>query len=477
MKRYRKSLFSLRQNFIDKFRSNLVNINFTAQGEVVKNLKLSRTTALFIAAVFTLSLVILYTSRSTVSATVPIVNVLQSVDTSGNAGTATDRPDVSKDGRYVVFESTATNLISGDTNGKKDIFVRDNSSGTTTRVSVSSGGTQATNDSTKPSISSDGRYVVFNSEASNLIASDINGSKRDVFLHDMNTGTTEVVSLSIYGSQTGNAVTDYRPDVSRGGRYVVFTSGDSGLVASDTNASQDIFVRDRKLNTTTRLSVSTAGTQGNADSVDPTISCDGAYITFNSGASNLSASDTNGVVDVFLVNRVGGHATYNLTEVGNYTSNESSISCDGSAVTFYSASNNLVAGDTNNFTDVFRYDVASDTTQLASISTGGSQGDSTSWRSSISANGNCIVFESNAQNFDGSTASVYDVYLRNITAGTTELISRRPSQYSTGQSILPTISDDGKYATYSSSDQMVGVDTNYTYDVYRSETGATNCAF
>ncbi|MHB8994363.1 MAG: FlgD immunoglobulin-like domain containing protein [Armatimonadota bacterium] len=205
-------------------------------------------------------------------------------------------PSISGDGRYIAFTSYATNLVAGDTNGFLDVFVRDRTGGTTTRASVSSNGTQSNHASRGAFIASAGRYVAFESTASNLVSADLN-SASDAFVRDLTGGTTTRVSLSSTGQEAhfGSG----KPVLSSDGRYVAFAS-ESGLVVGDTNQWVDVFVRDRTLSTTTRMSTSTAGTQGNSDSSTPAISATGRFVAFVSDADNLVTGDTNGVYDVFL---------------------------------------------------------------------------------------------------------------------------------------------------------------------------------
>ena len=159
---------------------------------------------------------------------------------------------ISGDGRFVAFVSAATNLVTGDNNNAADIFVRDRQAGTTTRVSVTSTGGQANGASSDPAISADGRYVAFVSRATNLVAGDTNGV-RDVFVHDRQTGATTRISVNSSENQ-GNAES-LAPSLSADGRYVAFASSASNLVTGDTNSTSDVFVRDRQAGTTTRVSV------------------------------------------------------------------------------------------------------------------------------------------------------------------------------------------------------------------------------
>jgi Tol biopolymer transport system component len=268
-------------------------------------------------------------------------------------------PSISADGRYVAFYSHATNLVPGDTNATHDVFVHDRQTAATTRVSVSSAGAQANGGSDKPSISADGRYVAFESQASNLVAGDTNATE-DVFVHDRQTGTTTRVSVSSAGAQ-GDGHSN-APSISADGRYVAFHSGATNLVPTDTNNWYDVFVHDRQSGTTTRVSVSSAGGQGNGTSRWASISADGRYVAFNSSASNLVPGDTNDAYDVFVHDRQMGSTTRvsvsSAGAEGNGESEVPSISADGRYVGFESTAANLVPGDTNGYYDVFVHDRA-----------------------------------------------------------------------------------------------------------------------
>ena len=193
-----------------------------------------------------------------------------SVASNGAEGNAASfLPSISADGRYVAFGSDANNLVSGDTNNVWDVFVRDRQTGQTTRVSVDSNGTQG-NDQTfriGVSISADGRYVAFCSLASNLVSEDTNDSI-DVFVHDRQTGQTTRVSVASDGTQGNNHSTGV--SLSADGRYVAFESDASNLIIHETNSTRAIFVYDMQTGETTRVS------QGS----DPSISADGRYVAY-----------------------------------------------------------------------------------------------------------------------------------------------------------------------------------------------------
>jgi len=183
-----------------------------------------------------------------------------------------------------------------------DVFVRDTQTYSTTRVSLDSNGVEGNaasydNSHNVLSISADGRYIAFMSDASNLVSGDTNG-KSDVFLLDTQTNSTTRVSVDSSGVQ-GNSPSAF-PSISADGRYVAFVSNASNLVNGDTNVKTDVFVRDTQTNSTTRVSLNSSGVQGNSDSEYPTISADGHYVAFMSEASNLVSGDTNGSSDVFV---------------------------------------------------------------------------------------------------------------------------------------------------------------------------------
>ncbi|MDH4063431.1 MAG: hypothetical protein OEW19_03460, partial [Acidobacteriota bacterium] len=288
---------------------------------------------------------------------------------------------ISADGRWVAFRSLASNLVAGDTNGHADVFVHDRGTGETRRVSVGSGSAEGDGDSEEPTISADGRWVAFSSWASNLVVGDTN-LRRDVFVHDQQTGTTTRVSVGTGGAQ-GNGDGQF-PSISADGRWVAFESRASNLVPGDTNLSWDVLVHDRETGTTTRVSVGSGGAEGNGDSSYASISGDGRWVAFRSYASNLVPRDTNRGInpisgaDVFLHDRESGTTTrVSVASDGtqaNGSSTDSAVSADGRRVAFFSVANNLVANDTNSRTDVFVHDRQTGTTRRVSVGPGGAQG-------------------------------------------------------------------------------------------------------
>jgi Periplasmic component of the Tol biopolymer transport system len=211
-----------------------------------------------------------------------------------------ERGQASTGGRFIAFDSGASNLVAGDTNRMTDVFVRDRQSGVTERVSVGPSGRQGNEHSFSSRISADGRYVAFHSVASNLVSGDTNGTG-DVFVHDRSTHVTERVSVGTGGVQANGRAVSLA--MSGDGRFVAFGSQATNLVSGDTNGVEDAFVHDRATGITERISVNAAGTQGNGDSYPVDVSANGRYVAFLSGASNLVANDTNAFSDVFVYDR------------------------------------------------------------------------------------------------------------------------------------------------------------------------------
>src|SRR5690606_7147752 len=217
------------------------------------------------------------------------------------AGTEADQrsifPTISADGNVIAFDSLATNLVEGDTNSAPDVFVHDLSTGITTRVSVSSTGTEGNSAAFAPDLSADGSIVTFYSYSTNLVSDDVN-NVADVFVHDRTTGVTTRASLNSR-EQQGNADSTY-PAISADGNVVAFLSTATNLVDNDQNAVSDVFVHNRSTGETVLASQSSAGVQGDGACAAPELSADGQVVTFHSEAQNLVDGDENGVADIFV---------------------------------------------------------------------------------------------------------------------------------------------------------------------------------
>jgi Tol biopolymer transport system component len=266
---------------------------------------------------------------------------------------------ISGDGRFVAFWSLASTLVPGDTNGTSDVFVHDRQAGTNERVSVNSNEEQANASSAGAAITPDGRFVAFTSDALNLIPGDVDDAASDVFLRDRQAGTTEGISTT--QPPSGPVLHSGSPALSADGRLVAFNSRESNLVAGDTNDRFDIFVFDRQTQTTERVSLSSAGLEGNNDSLGPSISADGRVVAFTSDADNLVVGDGNFDTDIFVHDRqtqttVRSSVRSDGTETGfELGSLNAALSADGQVVAFESEGA-LVAEDGGFPVDVFVHD-------------------------------------------------------------------------------------------------------------------------
>ncbi|GAB4578900.1 MAG: hypothetical protein Fur0022_16370 [Anaerolineales bacterium] len=247
-------------------------------------------------------------TSSRASAQTPPPPILISRSSTGEPGNGnSSSPSISADGRWIAFASDATNLISDDTNGVTDIFVHDRQTGETTRVSVSTHGEQGNGRSTFPAISGNGRYVAFQSQATNLVPADTNGVP-DIFVHDRLTGETKRASVGLKGEQANGESSN--ASISSDGRYLAYQTLASNLVRGDDNGTWDVYIYDNGVTgNVIRASVSSEGVGGNLESVNPQISGDGRIVVFVSSSSTLLANDASKSPDVFAYNRVLAQTT------------------------------------------------------------------------------------------------------------------------------------------------------------------------
>ncbi len=360
---------------------------------------------------------------------------LVSTHQTGAAGEANSyAPAISGDGHYIAFASDASDLYlnTQDSNNETDIYVSEQFLfGQATRVSVTTTeGQSVGGGSFAPSITFDGRFVAFASDATNLVGADGN-TARDIFLRDRDFSgdgefedppgdvSTDRVSLTTTGGEANGA--SFNPAISaEDGQFVAFESvADNLLAVFDTNEVQDIFVRDRDpLNARTfRVSVSTAGVAGDLASFAPSISAFGDRVVFESDATNLVSDDDNDVRDVFVhIVSTGITVRVSVAQIGeaNGPSFAPSISADGDFVVFHSDATNLVAGDTNGLTDVFLYEIISGVLTRMSINSLGEQAiGGGSSAPAISADGRFVAFESDATNLgDEQIAGFRDILFR-----------------------------------------------------------------
>ena len=389
----------------------------------------------------------------------------------GQANGDSDEPAISSDGFIVAFMSGATNLVGGDTNDVEDVFVHDRSTGLTERVSIATGGAEGDDEVFTLSLSSDGDFVAFGSFATNMVAGDTNGVI-DVFVHDRNTDTTERVSIASDSTQADNE--SFSPAISSDGQFVAFQSDATNLVANDTNNNTDIFVRDRTLGTTERISVASDATQANGDSILPAISSDGRFVAFSSEASNLVAGDTNNLADIFLHDRQDD-TTVRIVAPAEFNTGSGivivapNISPDGGFVGFRSNADDLVLGDTNNSFDTFLIDRLTLIAERASVSSSEVEGDSDSSRPSISSDNRYVTYSSNATNLvSNDTNGFEDVFVRDRNTGRTRRVSLSfDGLEGDNRSFSAVISGDGQSIAFTSqAENLVANDTNGLFDIF-----------
>lgn len=389
---------------------------------------------------------------------VPDVGVATRVSaplTPGSASTTQvligERPSVSNGGRFVAFSSAASDLVVGDTNNARDVFVRDLVMGRTTRVSVASDGAQGNGESYDASISADGRYVVFDSVATNLAPSPGSGSPR-VYRHDVQTGETVLVSQST----GGQAAEGERPTVSADGNRVAFASSDAAVVTGDNNSVDDVFVRDIGAGTTVRVSLSDTGAELDDFSEGPAISPDGNVVAFSSWATNVVAGFSPYAEQMYVRNLSSG-TTIAVSRgfdgmTGNDDSYSAALSTDGRYVAFESGAGNLVTDDSGGGLDFFVRDVQSGTTTRVDVTNGGGQTTGAdAWTPvSLSGDGHRVAFQlPEVALVPAATNGREGIFVRDLTAGTTREVSvaddgTRPAAGSAGAALSP----DGHFAAF-----------------------------
>ncbi len=399
---------------------------------------------------------------------------------------------VSADGRFVVFLSEATDLVAGltDSNGGlADVFVRDRLNGTTIPVSVTPAGTATGNSfCSAAAISADGTHVAFICDSTDQVTTPTVTVVGQLYVRNLISGTTTLASVNAAGADGGNGASS-NPVLSADGTRAAFVSDASDLVATDSNSSTDVFLYDETAGTTTLISINGAGTDtGNSASVVPSISADGTMVAFSSGASDLGTVDTGFSSDIFVRNVTAGTTTLVSvnsagTNGGNNGSQHPVISADGTHVAFSSLATNLVAGFTDGngpaAADVFIRDLGAGTTTLVSINSASTAtGNDESDPPLISENGNLVAFVSRASDLtsiaDGN--GVRDVFLRDVGLATTTLVSINSAGTASGNFISGPVAgagtffalsaDGNRVAFASDANDLVATDTNATSDIF-----------
>jgi Tol biopolymer transport system component len=397
-------------------------------------------------------------------------------------------PAISADGLVVAFDSQATNLVPSDTNLKVDVFVHDRTTNITDRVSVTSAGVQGNGTSTRPGIDGTGNLIVFDSSSTDLVPGDTN-SLLDVFLHNRTTHTTERISVSsdeVQGNSGSNT-----PSITPDGRYVCFISLASNLVPGDTNGCEDVFVRDLLLGTTTRVSLGDQGQQGNSSTTYGAISANGRWVAFSSFANNFIPGDTNDAFDTFVRDLQTGTTQRVSVDSNEQQANAPSVGpsvSDDGVVVFYSDATNLVPGDTNDWSDIFARDVAAGTTERISVSSNEEQSNGSSPEPGvrgfiasvpqISPDGRYVAFFSAAANLvpdDTNTCTGFvspgrcpDVFVRDRVAGTTVRVSvASDGTQANDRCSDPSMTPDGQgFAFFSAAGNLVVGDANACQPIF-----------
>ncbi len=391
----------------------------------------------------------------------------------GNLGSAD--PSVSANGRFVAFSSDATNLVAGDTNLASDIFLKDTVTGEVRRVSTDASGAQVSGNSYGSALSADGQLVAFTSTSAGLVPGG-GGSTPAVYVKNMFTGAIQRASADTAGNAANAGSSS--ASLSADGRYVLFESVATNLVGSDGNGASDVFVKDLQTGAIVRASTSAAGVEGNLASNSAKFTPDGRYVVFASSASNLVANDTNGRADIFVKDLQTGaiqRASVGATGTEGVTDSAApSISADGRYVAFETTAP-LLASDTNGLSDIYVKDLLTGALVLASTNFIGQPNTSGSSRgAALSADGAYVAFESSSSqiiSFDSN--QTVDVFVRSLQAGTTQRVPTTGFGLQTpyaGATVpaLAAFSADGGYLVFQSRNpNLVSSDANGSYDVYR----------
>ena len=386
---------------------------------------------------------------------------------------------VSADGRFAAFSSDAGDLAPGDNNFQRDVFLRDLVSGTTRLVSVNHTGTgSGAGDSYAQRMTPDARFIAFQSDASDLVTNDFNDGYFDVFLRDMSSNVTELISVNLAGTGSGNDIS-LGAVVSADGRYVAFHSVATDLHPADTDGGLDVYVRDRVLGTNILCSIATNHASGGDDeSFVPVLSANGRVVVFRSYAANLTPGLDSEGANLFAYDILSGQlqlVSVNLAGIGggNDSSYNQVVSADGRYVAFQSYASNLVPNDFNaDNADVFVRDLVTGTTTLVSVrcdGTGAGNGGSTV--PAINADGRFVTFVSHATDLVSGDVEPFtqNIFRRDLLTGTTLLLSFNHARTGSGDNhgYDPSISADGRAVAFGSyASDLIEFDDNEEQDVF-----------
>jgi Tol biopolymer transport system component len=380
--------------------------------------------------------------RDMVTGQVERMNVSAAGDEANYGG---EWPTISADGRYVAYHSAATTIVPGSYQGNAGVFVRDRQTGSVRRLAVDAAGTPPNDTTGRPSISADGRYVAFASGATNLVPGSSAPGVFQLYVQDLVTGKTEHIDAGLGGGPADNEAWSY--DFSDDGRYLVFQSYATNLVPNDTNGVTDVFVRDRTLALTERVSVNTAGEPGDSHSGVPSISGDGRYVAFSSSATNLAPGGEWPHGGIFLRDLQAG-TTERISVYQNGVQDSGSVSYpavsgDGRYVAF-----EYYPGGEGATWQVVRRDRAMSSTAWVSLNSAGALSSDGGGTPGITPDGRYVVFGSTSSNLAaGDTANTWNLFRRDNapTGPGTQAWTLAPDSFDFGPQTLGTTSPEQRF--------------------------------
>ncbi len=382
-------------------------------------------------------------------------------------------PSMSADGRFVVFWSAATNLVPIDQNGTLDVFLRDRLNNSTELVSISSSGEQGNSGSRQPIIGRDGRFIAFLSSASNFGVSP--NLVNQAFVRDRLRNSTYPASLNAAGQSPNANISSL--SISSDGTFICFSTTATNMIPADSNGKGDVFVKNLVTGDLELISVAITGGVGNGDSMQPAMTPDGRYVTFASWATNLVGDDTNGVYDIFVRDRLMGTTTRITKTQQNVQANANSvrpaISDSGRFIAFECYASNLTASKTDQYADILAWDRNDGLFSVASVSNADEKGIGGSQGPTVSADGSVIAFGSDAANLALEPPyKALNALVRYSHTHVTEKVSRNLVDVDDGiQPGMVLVSGNGNCVAFMHKDPLVDSDHNFTVDIYVRELG------
>jgi Tol biopolymer transport system component len=390
----------------------------------------------------------------------------------GQSNGVCDLPSISGDGRLVAFQSTSSDLVAIDTNAFSDVFVFDSASGTIELASISAGGGASNGGAWAPHLSSDGRFVCFEGNAHDFVVPNTNGV-RNIFVRDRAAGSTELVSVSSLGVAANN--TCEMSDISADGRFVAFGSYASNLVPNHTNGLvRDVYVRDRLLQTTVRISVGPGGVQANFGCFDPSISADGGRVAFMSSATSLAGTSAFRNHVYFYDASIGyaqllSHSSAGIE--GDHHSMKPVISEDGQYVVYITSATNILPPPATGNAELCLTELSSGAVERVNVATSGVVGTQAVTYASLSADARYVAFRQTTQTYVPEQSG--GAWVRDRATGHTFAVCSRDdgSPPTATTSLSVEISGDGTTVALVAQ-ALVAADTGTGNDVYVRGIGA-----